>query len=322
MPPPRLNTIDVLPTYDGSANNSPRSNFSPSSVSRGGGSRGSFTRSGSVLSASGADSDSDHPVRDARRLHAKLAAQAAAEAALAAATAAAVGGGKNISFLGGIAFLINNVTGGGMVLFPQVFQEAGYAIVILALLAIMCLVTVCGYMLIESMAMLPGNKRFQRRAEYSSITKHYLPSKLYYLSAAFFQCSLLATNVSMIVQSCQVMDFTLAELFGRSCAAPMIYPTLEFVCPPAVIGDITVFGSGVYLIPLGWFLTIAIVLPLGFVNLDDNIWYVPRGGVARARRRRCGMRILTCMLPPLSLSLCAGYRKAASSPCSASCSCG
>jgi hypothetical protein len=43
-----------------------------------------------------------------------------------------------------------------------------------------------------------------------------------------------------------------------------------------VIGGITVFGD-MYVIPLGWFVTMMIVLPLGFVNLDDNI-FVQKGG--------------------------------------------
>lgn len=77
--------------------------------------------------------------------------QAAAEAAL---LKKAVGGGKTITFAGGVAFLINNVTGGGMVLFPGVMQQAGWAVVVIALLAVMLLASVCGFMLIEAMAMV------------------------------------------------------------------------------------------------------------------------------------------------------------------------
>jgi hypothetical protein len=120
--------------------------------------------------------------------------QADAEARVKAANA--VGGGKSITFWGGVAFLINNVTGGGMVLFPQVFQEAGWLVVILALLGIMILVTSCSFMLVEAMAMMPGNKRFGKRAEYTSITKQYLPKHLYWASQFFFNAALMTNGIS------------------------------------------------------------------------------------------------------------------------------
>jgi hypothetical protein len=198
---------------------------------------------------------------------ANKAKQAAAEAAV-----KAVGGAKSITFWGGVSFLINNVTGGGMVLFPQVFQQAGWLVLIIALLAVMGLATVCGFMIIEAMAMMPGNKRFLKRAEYTSITEYYLPKKLNYISLVFFHLSLLTNGISMIVQSVQVMDFTIAELFGRTCAVPQFSPEFMFGCPDPKTGFSTVFGDGVYLIPLGLFVTMMVVLPLGMVNLDDNMY--------------------------------------------------
>jgi ABC-type Na+ efflux pump permease subunit len=221
----------------------------------------------------------------------------------------AVGGGKSITFGGGVAFLINNVTGGGMVLFPLVFQQAGWLVVIIALISITLLATMCGFMIIESMAMMPGNKRFEKRAEYTSIAKHYLPHKLYVVSLFFFHASLLANGISsqsirhanqtlpppipslillliivfvclllpsffcfvVIIQSCQVMDFTMAELFGRTCAVPQFSPNFGFSCPDPISGASTVFGDEMKLIPLGWFVTMLVVIPLGMVNLDDNM---------------------------------------------------
>lgn len=199
--------------------------------------------------------------------------QAAAEALL---VKAAVGGGKSITYWGGVAFLVNNVTGGGMVLFPTVFQQAGWVVTIAGLIAIMLLACVSGFMLIEAMAMMPGNKRFGKRAEYTSITKHFLPRKGYVLSQIFFNLSLSANMISMIVQSIQVMDFTIAELFGASCTVPQFLPSFSVGCPSPVENYNTVFGPGVYAVPLGWFVLLLIVLPLGMVNLDDNI-FVQKG---------------------------------------------
>jgi hypothetical protein len=73
-----------------------------------------------------------------------------------------------------------------------------------------------------------------------------------------------AGAVSMIIQSAQVMDFTIAAIFGKSCAVPEFSPNPGFHCPPAVSGDITVFGPSVYLLSAGFLATAAVCLPLGF----------------------------------------------------------
>ena len=268
-----VTSLPSPPSRDDSSAASMRQAFVPSRAGEGrSDSHGELSRDNSY---SGTSNGSSYASAAERRQQARK--QALAEAKLT--KAAAVGGGKTITFTGGVAFLVNNVTGGGMVLFPQVFQQAGWLVVVLGLLAIIVLASVCGFMLIEAMAMMPGNKRFGKRAEYTSITKHYLPRRLYLLSQLFFQTALLTNNISMIVQSIQVMDFTLAELFGRSCAVPQFYPEVLFHCPAPVQGFNTVFGGdGVYLVPLGWFVLMLVVLPLGMVNLDDNI-FVQKGAV-------------------------------------------
>jgi len=86
----------------------------------------------------------------------------------------------------------------------------------------------------------------------------------------------MTNGISMIVQSVQVMDFTIGELFGRSCAIPEFYPNFNFGCPDPVSGSSTIFGDGVYVLPLGLIVTMLVVLPMGMVNLDDNI-FVQKG---------------------------------------------
>ena len=110
-----------------------------------------LSRDGSMVELSRENSLSDTCNTSAASRREAARRQAAAEAAL---LKKAVGGGKTITFVSGVAFLINNVTGGGMVLFPGVMQQAGWAVVVIALLAVMLLASVCGFMLIEAMAMV------------------------------------------------------------------------------------------------------------------------------------------------------------------------
>lgn len=184
----------------------------------------------------------------------------------------AVGGGKTIDYWGSVALLVNNVTGGGMVLFAQTFQQSGWLLMLVCLLVLMVCCGLGGLMLVECMAMMPHNGRFARRVEYTTVMKHYCTRRFYIVIAVFYQLSLTITNLSLIVQSIQVMDFTIAAITGGySCTVPEFYPSLGFHCPKMVDGNITVFDTSVWCIPLGLYFTALVVIPLGLVNLDDNI---------------------------------------------------
>jgi hypothetical protein len=106
--------------------------------------------------------------------------------------------------------------------------------------------------------------------EYTSLAFFYLGRYGYAITQFFFQFSLAFNNISSIIQSVQVMDFAIAAIFGKSCAVPEFYPDFSFHCPPAVDGDITVFGN-IYVLSIGFILTALVCAPLGFWNLDDNI---------------------------------------------------
>lgn len=157
-----------------------------------------------------------------------------------------------------------------MVLFPSLYQEAGWLIVSLALLAICFLSYVCSVMIVEAMAAMPGNAAFAKRVEYTSLSFYYLGRYGYLVTQFFFQLSLACNNISSIIQSVQVMDFAIAAIFHRSCAVPEFYPHFSFHCPEAVSGDITVFG-GIYVLSVGFLVTALVCVPMGLFNLDDNV---------------------------------------------------
>jgi hypothetical protein len=183
-------------------------------------------------------------------------------------------GTKTIGWAGGIALLVNNITGSGLVNFPSLYQRAGWLSCTLALALIMILSIICGIMVVEAMAMVKGNSRFQKRIEFSSLAHHYFPRWGYLLTQIFFLLSLLCNNLTSIIQSVQVADWALIAAFNRSCALPEFYPSFSFYCSSAAVdtlGDNTPFGN-IYLLSLGFLLTALIVLPLGFFNLDDNVF--------------------------------------------------
>lgn len=96
-----------------------------------------------------------------------------------------------------------------MVVLPQTFQQAGWVLPVLALFGVAGLSCVCGIMLIEAMTLVPGNNRFQKRLEYTNIAHIYFPRWLYWVAQIFYQLSILAQNISMIIQSVQVRPLPL-----------------------------------------------------------------------------------------------------------------
>lgn len=162
-----------------------------------------------------------------------------------------------------------------MVLFPQLFHQAGWVPVVGTLILITLLSALCGYMVVEAMVLIPGNEKFNKRIEYTSLVDHYLPRSWYLVVQAFYQMALAAQSISMIIQSSQVLDFALAAAFGFSCAIPEFSPKIGVICPKPVPGEPTVFGDR-YILPLGWIIAFALVGPLSFVSLGESV-FVQKG---------------------------------------------
>ena len=73
---------------------------------------------------------------------------------------------KRIALFGSIVCVANNIAGPGMVVLPRVYQEAGW-VVPSAVLVIVCIASsLAATYLVDTMARIPGNARFQRRSEF------------------------------------------------------------------------------------------------------------------------------------------------------------
>lgn len=53
-------------------------------------------------------------------------------------------------------------------------------------------------MIIEAMAFMPGNHRFDKRVEYTTLAFHYLGRTGYGITQLFFQFSLAFNNISSV----------------------------------------------------------------------------------------------------------------------------
>ena len=68
---------------------------------------------------------------------------------------------KDISFWGGLALLISNMTGPGIVTLPIVAQSAGWLPTLIAFAVVGMLSTLSSLFICEAMTEVPGNEYFQ-----------------------------------------------------------------------------------------------------------------------------------------------------------------
>mmetsp|Transcript_34741 Transcript_34741/g.55878 ORF Transcript_34741/g.55878 Transcript_34741/m.55878 type:complete len:606 (-) Transcript_34741:301-2118(-) len=180
-------------------------------------------------------------------------------------------GSKTIGKLGSYVLLINNITGPGLVVLPLAFQQSGWFVTtfLTVLLGLLAAVTCC--MIAESMTCIPGNEHFQGRVEFTYLAKRFLSRKAFLAVLCLFILSLVTTNISSIVESGQVLDKALLAA-GAACALEL-YPDPKFLCitdDNSDSGSDSVFGDK-YVISVGFLAILVISIPLGYLNLDDNI---------------------------------------------------
>lgn len=120
------------------------------------------------------------------------------------------------------------------------------------------------------MRLVPGNDHFRDRIEFGPLARFFLGRVGGLVVQLFLNLSLLAQVLVSIIVSAQVCDLLLVRVAGRTGA-------LEFWPNPGWqwaadlgAGDLP-FAKDSYVLSLGVLVVIVIVVPLGYINLDDNI---------------------------------------------------
>eukprot|EP01083_Nonionella_stella_P080544 221400_1 len=126
------------------------------------------------------------------------------------------GGEKTIGFWGGFNLLANNICGPAIVLLPALFQQAGIIPTTIGLIVITILAGVCSWMMVEAMKFMPGNKHLNHRHEYMTVADRYLTRTHYWIVFFFYQVSTMSILISNVLQTAQVFDIAIADIFGCS----------------------------------------------------------------------------------------------------------
>ena len=132
-------------------------------------------------------------------------------------------GPKSIGFFGGIALMVNNITGPGVVQLAPMFVQSGWLAPTAAILGLWCVSSLGASMFAEVMRNVPGNDHFQDRIEYSTTTKWFLGHRVYYMSVLSLCASLQALNILSIQQSTNNLDRIISTIFGQSCGLQVFF---------------------------------------------------------------------------------------------------
>eukprot|EP01087_Luapelamoeba_hula_P014537 TRINITY_DN4273_c0_g1_i2.p2 TRINITY_DN4273_c0_g1~~TRINITY_DN4273_c0_g1_i2.p2 ORF type:complete len:240 (+),score=37.56 TRINITY_DN4273_c0_g1_i2:115-834(+) len=179
-------------------------------------------------------------------------------------------GEKRITFFGGVSLLLNNITGPGMVQLPQIFQQAGWVTPSLALVYITVVSSFAATMMCKAMALIPGNSSFQGRIELGGLAKHYFPRWGYWLTVLLLVVSMQAVNISSIIITAQTTDFAFVTAF-KWVGGVEIYPDPGFKQIHSA-GDSNSPFENIYVVSIGFVCVLLFSIPLGYFNLDDNIF--------------------------------------------------
>eukprot|EP00047_Mylnosiga_fluctuans_P023645 m.142786 g.142786 ORF g.142786 m.142786 type:complete len:543 (-) comp9654_c0_seq5:255-1883(-) len=206
-------------------------------------------------------------------------------------------GGKSIGFLASMCLLCNNMCSSGMVQIPATFQGAGWLFPTTIFLVMTALSCLAALYLCKAVSWVQGNREFTKRVEFSGFARAVFPRWLYLLTVAVLIFSFTANNISAIVVSAQVMDSTIVAVTRHTCAlviydrdshtshynnatnttittgSDAVFRCIDNVPP----GSDSPFGRA-YVISIGFLVVMAAVVPLGYLNLDDNMW-VQVGGI-------------------------------------------
>jgi len=176
---------------------------------------------------------------------------------------------KNVGTGAGLALLINNLTGPGLSMVCELYQQSGWFWPTVFFVFACGLSTFASLVLIEAMQNIPGNRHFQGSVEFSTLLDFYLGRQQALLGQFILFASLQAFNIASIGVCFQQLDSFIIDVFGKSCALTM---SLRMTCSSGFpAGSNSAFGDAPILFSFGTILTILSLNPLAALDMDDNI---------------------------------------------------
>ena len=177
-------------------------------------------------------------------------------------------GAKTIGFWSSCCLNLNNVMGAAIVALPMVNQQAGWFTPTVCILFVFFVSSFAATMLVESMQRIPGNSDLSQRWEFCAIVGHYHGPQAQRVCSWLYNISLQSTNVAAMIVSAQLLDVFLIFTFGRSIALDYHEFPPRFITSQSSLSDPWLTQ---WVISLGFLISMGISIPLGYINLEENM---------------------------------------------------
>ncbi|KAI8886878.1 hypothetical protein K501DRAFT_330994 [Backusella circina FSU 941] len=178
---------------------------------------------------------------------------------------------KGIGTVGSVALLVSSMTGPGLSTIPPLFQQSGWLAPVVIFIVVAFLSGCSSLFVCEALSSIRGNEKFQAKVELTTIAQVYLGRKYHYFFQVMLFLALQAVNVSSIILAAQTFDSMMITIFKGTCGLGVSPGGWFCTTVPTTEGNSPFSADDYYIFTFGFLLAAAIVIPLGFFTLVDNI---------------------------------------------------
>ncbi|GAB69142.1 amino acid transporter [Plasmodium cynomolgi strain B] len=133
---------------------------------------------------------------------------------------------KTIGPFASFIYIFNQSIGSGLFDIPSLIDEVGWIPVIFGNLFVCSVAVFCSLMILRAMTMIPKNKNFEQRIEYSAVIKYFMSNEKYKFVSFLYHLGNLCNNICGILVISKIVDIFIIKLFGSTILF-QVYPQIK-----------------------------------------------------------------------------------------------
>ncbi|CRH02741.1 amino acid transporter, putative [Plasmodium relictum] len=133
---------------------------------------------------------------------------------------------KTIGPFASFIYLFNQSIGSGLFDIPSLIDEVGWIPVIFGNFFVCSVAVFCSLMILRAMTMIPKNKNFEQRIEYSAVIKYFMSNEKYRFVSFLYHLGNICNNICGILVISKIIDIFIIKLFGYTILF-QVYPEVK-----------------------------------------------------------------------------------------------
>ncbi|SCM26795.1 amino acid transporter, putative [Plasmodium berghei] len=133
---------------------------------------------------------------------------------------------KTIGPFASFIYLFNQSIGSGLFDIPSLIDEVGWIPVIFGNVFVCSVAAFCSLMILRAMTIIPKNKNFEQRIEYSAVIKYFMSNEKYKFVSFLYHLGNICNNICGILVISKIIDIFIIKIFGYTILFE-IYPQIQ-----------------------------------------------------------------------------------------------